>query len=112
MERRRRTRQVIALPIEVLEAGGIQLGWTATTRDISFGGVCFTYADPLPVGQRLTYIVTLSQGDNPVRISCSGLIVRCTPKPDQSVFETAVTMEKYNFVQQVERVSISADVCD
>jgi hypothetical protein len=63
----------------------------------SGGGVAFSLECLLPVNQSIRYIITFSRGSFPVRIVCSGKVVRCVSKPEGG-FEIAATMEKYNFL--------------
>ena len=80
MERRSRDRLPIELPLEISAVDGETVGWTAMTLDISMsGGVRFECPHPLRAGQHIQYIVTLSQGSMPVRISCQGRVLRCHP---------------------------------
>jgi hypothetical protein len=99
-ERRQRTRVAVEMPIRVLTVDGVEVDWSARTRNISSGGgVCFACPHPLRPGQQVGYEVTLSQGVAPVRIACSGLVVRSIPETGpESAFETAVTMVRYRFL--------------
>jgi hypothetical protein len=100
LERRQRSRQKIELPIAVRLAGDGQVYVTATTRNISSGGVCFSCPAPFVVGQVVEYVVTLAEGGAPVRISCTGHVIRCLAEGSaDSGFEVALTMNRYRFVR-------------
>jgi hypothetical protein len=101
MERRKRIRQNVEIPLEIFRIGEQNIAWMETTRNISSGGgVCFRSKRACDVGVRVEYSVTLSPVNPPVKINCRGRVVRCIETGDaegQSEFEIALTMERYEF---------------
>jgi hypothetical protein len=70
---------------------------------MSTGGVSFVTQDALSVGSVIEYVITLSDNNPPVRISCVGKILRCTKNDNGGAdvsYEAAATMERYGFVAQ------------
>jgi len=99
-ERRKRVRTAVQMPIEVISVGGVQADWVGTTRDLSSGGgVRFDCPHPATAGDQARYVVTLSQGNSPVKISCEGRVVRCLPIEDTTSYEIVFTMDTYRFVR-------------
>ena len=80
------------------------------TRDISSGGVCFVSPIDVEVGGRIEYLITLSGSNPPVRIRCLGKVLRSLQpaSAEQSQFEIAVTMERYQFVRAEEPEAVAA----
>jgi hypothetical protein len=76
-----------------------------TTRDISSSGVCFLSPNPVEVGARIEYLITLSGNNPPVRIRCLGKVLRNRKTASDGVFEVAITMERYQFLRQDEAQS-------
>jgi hypothetical protein len=101
MEKRKQRRQAVELPIEILAVDGVDVDWMATTRNISSGGgVCFTCPHDLEIGQAVRYGITLSEGAAPVRILCSGRVVRCIPERGEvPIYDIAVTMARHGFMR-------------
>ena len=52
------------------------------------------------VGGRIEYIITLSGSNPPVRIRCLGKVLRSLKPPSNSLFEVAVSMDRYEFVRR------------
>ena len=99
-ERRKRVRTAVQLPIQVLSLGGIETDWVGTTRDLSSGGgVRFECPHPATAGEQARYIVTLSQGNPPVKITCEGRVVRCLPIEGTPSYEIVFTMDTYRFLR-------------
>jgi hypothetical protein len=101
------------LPLHILQLGEDRVARKVRTRDISTGGVCFLSDDRVEVGGRVEYLITLSDATPPVRIRCLGKVLRSLRRDEPAVenFETAVTMERYQFVRPDEvsdSVSVSA----
>jgi hypothetical protein len=101
------------LPLHILQLGEDRVARKVRTRDISTGGVCFLSDDRVEVGGRVEYLITLSDATPPVRIRCLGKVLRSLRRAEPAVenFETAVTMERYQFVRPDEvsdSISVSA----
>ena len=100
------------LPLQIVQVGDQRVDREEKTRDISSGGVCFLSPMEIEVGGRIEYLITLSGSNPPVRIRCLGKVLRSNhPVPNnQSEFEVAVTMERYQFVRadELEPLAVSA----
>lgn len=108
MEQRRTQRYKLQLPLHIVQLGEHRVDLIEQTRDISSGGVCFLSPKPIGVGDRIEYLITLSGSTPPVRIRCLGKVTRSHQPAqnglihsngDDSVYEIAVTMERYQFVR-------------
>ena len=78
------------------------------TRDISSGGVCFLSSESVEVGGRVEYVITLSGSHPPVCIRCLGKVLRSkSPREAESLYEVAVTMERYQFVKPEELAELA-----
>jgi hypothetical protein len=97
-ERRQTTRYSCELPLNITRAGARRIDWFERTLNISSsGGVCFHSRQTFVPGERVQYILTLSQaGQAETKLSCSGVVVRRRPV-SSGVFEIAVTMDKHRF---------------
>ncbi|MDP9170675.1 MAG: PilZ domain-containing protein [Acidobacteriota bacterium] len=102
MDQRRSQRYSLQLPLEILQVGDARVSRVEQTRDISSGGVCFLSPAQVEVGGKIEYVITLSDNNPPVRIRCLGKVLRSRPAASDSVFEVAVTMDRYQFVRQEE----------
>lgn len=102
MEQRRSPRYQLQLPVHILQIGAHRINLTASTRDISSGGVCFVSDEEVEIGGRIEYLITLSDGNPPVRIRCLGKVLRSRQPEEGALFEVAVTMERYQFMSAVE----------
>lgn len=102
MERRTRIRQHVRLPLDIVRVDRVPHSWNTTTKNISSGGgVCFDLPRELQVSASLEYVITLSSGNPPVRIVCTGKVVRCGRiESARGVpgFEIAATMATYRFL--------------
>ena len=100
------------LPLQIVQVGDQRVDREEKTRDISSGGVCFLSPMEIEVGGRIEYLITLSGSNPPVRIRCLGKVLRSNhPVPNnQSEFEVAVTMDRYQFVRadELEPLAVSA----
>jgi hypothetical protein len=103
-ERRQTTRQDCELPLNIIQVGSTQTDWLEQALNISSnGGVCFHSFRPLIPGEKVRYILTLSQaGPSDIRLVCSGEIVRRRPVSSgfPGAYEIAMTMERYRFAGQ------------
>ena len=107
MEQRRTQRYKLQLPLHILQLGDMRINRTEKTRDISSGGVCFLSRTDFGIGDRIEYVITLSGSNPPVRIRCLGKVLRSQRPADDSNFEIAVTMERYQFVRPDEMASLA-----
>lgn len=97
-DRRNRARLSIEAPLRILRIDDADVNLTGMTRDMSSGGgVCFRAGYALKAGLPVQYIITLSGGNSPVRIKCSGRVKRCEETIEQGVWDIAVTMIRYQF---------------
>ena len=99
MDQRRTQRYKLQLPLRILQLGEDRVDRYEQTRDISSGGVCFLSPSEVEVGGRIDYIITLSGSTPPIRIRCLGKVLRSQKPATDSLFEVAVTMERYQFVR-------------
>ena len=108
MEQRRAHRYRMQLPLQIVQVGADKVNRTEQTRDISSGGVCFLSQSELEVGGRIEYLITLSGSNPPVRIRCLGKVLRSHKQPsNESPYEVAVTMERYQFMSSQEAQSLT-----
>jgi hypothetical protein len=106
-EQRRSLRFELRLPIELVRTGSVPLGQTVETRNVSSGGVLFSFESRLPVGEPIEYRITLPTGnaESPVRLHCVGTVIRLearpvrTPREREKPFAVAATLERYEFVR-------------
>lgn len=113
MERRQITRSSCELPLNIVQVGSRSTSWFEQTLNISSnGGVCFHSRRRLIPGDKIFYILTLSEAESAqIKLTCSGIVVRCRPVSSGSpgVFEVAMTMERYRFTDP-DLVALSAQV--
>ncbi len=88
--------------MQIIQVGSERVNRIEQTRDISSGGVCFLSSAEVEVGGRIEYLITLSGRNPPVRIRCLGKVLRSRRSQEDAPFEVAVTMERYQFVNQTE----------
>jgi hypothetical protein len=86
------------LPVHILQVGSRKTDRLGYTRDISSGGVCFLSDEEVEIGGRIEYLITLSNGNPPVKIRCLGKVLRSRQPDETAHFEVAVTMERYQFM--------------
>lgn len=104
-DRRRQKRQSLELLLHLVSVDERDVDLRLSTRNISTGGgVLFESPESMAEGAGLKYVVTLSDGDLPVKITCTGRVVRCHPLSDSPAngFEIACTMKTYRFVSHPE----------
>jgi hypothetical protein len=104
LEQRRAQRYKLQLPLHIIQLGDQRVDLLEQTRDISSGGVCFLSPRNIEIGGRIEYLITLSGSTPPVRIRCLGKVMRSQQPTEgmmaeHSMFEIAVTMERYQFVR-------------
>lgn len=90
------------LPLAITRAGGQRISEIGLTRNISSGGVLFTAAHPMDIGGPIEYVITLSgRKEHSVNLRCVGKVVRFEKAglSEQSRFEVAATLERYEFVR-------------
>jgi hypothetical protein len=75
---------------------------SGVTKNISSGGVLFTsYREP-DVGGSIEYVITLGgPNEQSVSLRCIGKVVRYgkVTDSDESAFDVAATLERYEFVR-------------
>ena len=110
LEQRRAQRYRMQLPLQIVQVGSEKVNRKEQTRDISSGGVCFFSEREVEVGGRIEYLITLSGSNPPVRIRCLGKVLRSLVKQgsEQTPYEVAVTMERYQFMSPHEAEAFAA----
>jgi hypothetical protein len=98
MEQRKSKRFELKLPVELIRAGARRVSQHGETRNLSSGGILFTYPEiPVEIGQPIEYLISLPSagtiGD--VRLRCMGKVVR----RDEEHHSLAATLERYEFVR-------------
>jgi PilZ domain len=85
-ERREDARYPLQVTVELHEGSGL-------TRDASASGVFFETAVPVPVDGTLTLVLRLSEGlpGTPVRLGCTGRVVRIERRDDRTGVGVALT---------------------
>jgi hypothetical protein len=79
------------------------------TKNISSAGVLFTAAREPDLGGSIEYVITLTrEGPQPVQIRCVGKVLRAGPSDGttengRAGYEIAATLERYEFVRELER---------
>jgi hypothetical protein len=97
-ERRTNRRFPLTLPVLAKCAGGEVL---TQTRDISSRGICFFASHEFPVGSTLEFVLTLPAEmtlTEPIRISCTGRVVRVESKEDGTPAAIAAVIDDYEFL--------------
>jgi len=63
--------------------------------------VLFTAERESDVGASIEYVITLGSAEHVVNLRCIGKVVRCTKGSEaaEPQFETAATLERYEFVR-------------
>ena len=92
--RRRHRRFVVEMAVEVVTDAG---RFSARTRDLSRGGICFLLFAPLEIGGAFTAELSLVLGDNAFSepLVLSGKVVWCTAVEDgYQIGATFLTMDK------------------
>ncbi|HXA05079.1 MAG TPA: PilZ domain-containing protein [Bryobacteraceae bacterium] len=104
MEQRRTPRFDLHLPLRVMRTGAGHMGKDAQTRNISSGGVLFSFETDVPLGGAIEYVVTLADLHGmQVDLRCFGKVVRrekSAAQPRTSEFLIAVTLDRYQFVRR------------
>jgi hypothetical protein len=70
--------------------------------------VSFVSQNEVEVGGRIEYVITLSGSTPPVRIRCLGKVLRSRKPEQNSAYEVAMTMERYQFVKTDEHEPVFA----
>ena len=82
------------------------------TKNISSAGVLFTAGREPDLGGSIEYVITLNrEGPQPVQIRCVGKVLRAAPSSAPEIgerpgYEIAATLERYEFVRELERLVI------
>ncbi len=92
------------LPLEVQRAGSQRMARVGRTRNISSGGVLFTFDVPVEVGGVIEYTVNLpGVPGRLLSLRCLGKVLRAekvtesAPGNPLSSFAIAATLERYEF---------------
>ncbi len=101
MEKRRAQRFPINLPVQISVVSGKRVARVTTTSNISSGGITFPSAKEVKVGGKIQYEITLAEGVAPIRIHCTGKVLRIEPVPDDAElpFVVTATIDKYKFIR-------------
>ncbi len=101
MEKRRAHRFPINLPVQISVVSGKRVARVTKTSNISSGGITFPSAKEVKVGGKIQYEITLAEGDTPIRIHCTGKVLRIEPVDDdpEMPFVVTATIDKYKFVR-------------
>lgn len=104
MEKRRGQRFPIHLPVQISVVSGKRVARVTKTSNISSGGISFPSAKEVKVGGKIQYEITLAEGESPVRIHCTGKVLRIEPvKNDPEMpFLVTATIDKYKFIRDGE----------
>jgi hypothetical protein len=101
-DRRRAARYKAHLSLQVLAVAGNAVDCSGQTLDIGVGGVRFTIANKLPVGDTILYLVTRPGESSTAGIQCTGKILRCATKCNSHYHEVVATVESSVVVTQDE----------
>ncbi len=99
MEKRKAQRFPINLPVQISVVSGKRVARVTQTSNISSGGIAFPSAKEVKVGGKIEYEITLANGETPVRIRCTGKVMRVEPvlgNPEMP-FRVTATIDKYKF---------------
>ena len=111
LEQRQSPRYRMQLPMLIVQVGSHRVSRHEQTRDVSSSGVSFLSKAQMETGGRIEYLITLSTNNPPVRIRCLGKVIRSVKQVEpEGVFEVAVSMDRYQFMSQVELLSFAAAV--
>jgi hypothetical protein len=105
MEKRKSKRFGINLPVQIEILGGKRVARTAKTSNISSGGVSFPSAKEAKIGGKIEYLITLADGQIPVRIRCNGKVLRVEPsasKDPDNPWQITATIDRYKFIRMKE----------
>lgn len=97
MEQRKHQRFDLRLPFEIIDSADKSKS-KGETRNVSSCGVLFITKAPVEMGEAIEYMITLPKVPgtrSDVRLRCIGKVVRSTQDA-----QTAVTLERYEFVRQ------------
>jgi hypothetical protein len=102
MEKRRAQRFPINLPVQISVVSGKRVARVTQTSNISSGGVTFPSAKEVKIGGKIEYEITLSAGEMPIRIHCTGKVLRIEPAAEdvEMPFRVTATIDKYKFIRK------------
>ena len=106
MEQRRNRRFKLHLPMSITRSGTERLALPARTQNISSAGVLFTAERQPELEMPIEYVITLNHdGIQPVNLRCIGKVVRTEqlPSGEPSRYQVAATLERYEFVRDLDR---------
>ncbi len=101
MNKRQSHRFEINLPVQISVLGGKRVSRTTKTANVSSGGVSFPSAKEVKLGGKIEYEITLADGEMPVRIHCTGKVLRieAVPGDAEMPFLVTATIDKHKFVR-------------
>jgi hypothetical protein len=98
IEQRRNQRFELRLPLELVRSGNGLHKSSGETRNVSSGGVLFTYGGRIAPGEPIEYFITLTaNGRDGVRLRCMGKVLRTEGFEEDNA--VAATLERYEFVR-------------
>jgi hypothetical protein len=104
-EKRAMRRFSLQLPVTVSSAAGAENGAMAESRDLSSQGICFYCEDALEANAPIEFTVILPAEitmSEPLRVRCTGTVVRVEHQRDPSRFAVAAAINSYEFVAEGE----------
>jgi len=103
MEQRKTKRFKLQLPLAITRSGAERVTLAGFTRNISSSGVLFTAEREPDLGGPIEYIITLNiDGSQTVNLRCMGKVLRSNRVPlnDETAYQIAATLERYEFVRE------------
>ena len=106
-EQRRTKRFELKLPVEIVRKSFQPVSSSGETKNLSAGGVLFSAAIDVAVGDPIEYVITFPTGSingGGVNLRCLGKVVRLETAPAESGEEkpvslVAATLERYEFLR-------------
>jgi hypothetical protein len=108
IEQRKTKRFPLKLPVEVVRRSFQPAATAGETKNLSAGGILFSAALDVDIGDPIEYIITFPTGainGGGVRLRCLGKVVRresagAESKDGHSVVLVAATLERYEFYRK------------
>jgi len=88
--------------VAITRNGSDRVAHSGLTKNVSSGGVLFSTNKESDPGGAIEYVIKLAgSAGQGVTLRCIGKVLRCArgADPEQSVFDVAATMERYEFVR-------------
>ena len=108
MEQRKTRRFKLQLPLSITRSGAERVMFAGHTDNISSSGVLFTADREPDLGGPIEYIITLNHEDSQaVNLRCMGKVLRTgrIELEQQSAYQVAATLERYEFVRERGRLA-------